>query len=188
MPPLRPQSDTMSYSDEEDTSGLGDHADLGFALRVAGFDPSALSGSRSLGGPSGSGSGGGGGFAGIAAIDNDDENAKFMDDEFNVDEEGDETAAARLARQRRDDERFYRQALAMQQAAHAPAAVAERKRKAAEQEETAREMVQRIWPEWAQGGRLKMSEIFYETPQARVNVKRLLREKKQRTREKIERE
>ena len=167
-------------SDDEDMQGV-DALGLGKILADSGVDPAAFNNLYSKTGGTSSNA-----YAGID--DGSDDDAKYMDDD--VDDALPEDADAARVRQEREaeEERWYQRAVEMQRKAEGKNAVAARKRKAAKREESALEVVKRIWPEWEKGKRLKMSQVFYETPAQLRAAEVALQKAKRAQREHIERE
>ncbi|ORY20963.1 hypothetical protein BCR39DRAFT_554452 [Naematelia encephala] len=129
-----------------DISGLG----LSSVLASVGIDPSFLDRAGVVGSSS------------VAnQLQEDDAEEKYMDDvsEVSLPSEGEEVKKARAAEQA-SEARFRRQAEKMM-------ADAERKKKSLKKEEGAEQRVKRVWPDFEKGKRLKMTEVFYDTPMMR---------------------
>nr|XP_019049032.1 transcription initiation factor TFIID subunit 1 [Kwoniella bestiolae CBS 10118]OCF27962.1 transcription initiation factor TFIID subunit 1 [Kwoniella bestiolae CBS 10118] len=150
----------MASEDE----ALGSVASFGLSsvLASAGIDLSSLGSFLGEGSASSSKQ-----IAEIEAEDNDED--KYEDD-ISVDGmEGEEDAEQRKRdeeRRKREEERWIRKGLEL------TAAVDKGKGKEKEKTKKDRELeqVMKIWPDFQQGKRLRMSEIFYETPQDRRAV------------------
>ena len=174
----------MSYSDDEDIGGvdaLGFNKilqDVGIDLNTSGL--SSVFGSNAEAGGSGSRSA----FASLDNNADDDKYEDISDSELPEDSDAQQVREKRL----KDEERWYRKAMAMQAKAESGDAVARRKRKAAKRGETAIDTVGRIWPEWEKGKRLRMSEVFYQTPATTKALEAELRRRKRGERERVERE
>jgi len=173
----------MSSSDDEDFGGVDA---LGFnkILQDVGIDLNTSGLSSVFGGNAEAG--GSGSRSAFASIDNnidDDKYEDVSDSELPEDEEAQKIRDKRI----RDEERWYRKAMAMQAKAESGDAVARRKRKAEKREETAIDMVGRIWPDWDKGKRLRMSEVFYQTPAMTKMFEAELRRRKRAERERVER-
>lgn len=138
---------------DDDEARLGDTASLGLQriLQQAGVDASTISSILDTSG----GQGGASASGAQALIDEDvsDGEDRFMDDVSDV-----ESVGEKEARQRKtaaDEARWMKRAMQMQQ---------EIRPKAVTQKEDRQGKVQKVWPEWEKGQRLRMTEVFYDTP------------------------
>lgn len=176
-------------SDDEDYGGIGGFGGLNKVLMdTAGIDPSSLGNFSTLfsksskAGPSNHASG-------YDDIDIESGPVKYMDDEFADDDlPADPEAEMVKQRREREEERMIRRTMAMQKRFQSGAAEEERKRKAAKAQESAGDLVKRVWPEFENGKRLKMSEIFYENPGQVRSAMIELSKLKRRPKERVERE
>ncbi|WVQ71168.1 hypothetical protein IAR50_000693 [Cryptococcus sp. DSM 104548] len=137
---------------------------LGRILQDAGVDPSSLS--SFLGDNSES-------TKGLTQVElsDDDDNAKFEDDISDAELEGGEEERAQRAREaetrKREEERWRKKGLEMMKQSMAKDKAKKEKRKLESsevKEETELDKVLKIWPDFAKGKRLRMTEVIYETP------------------------
>ena len=176
---------TMSQSDDED-DGLGFSLGLGLGgvLQDAGVDVAAFSSffGSSEADPSGTSGKNADGAARLAEIEGEDDDGKYMDDDDDLgasglalaggeDAEAEREARARAqAKEKAEQEEWMRRGLEMQREAEQKAAAKRRKLNAQQRdgegkkEETPLEVVRRMWPGWQPGDRLRMSQVFYQTP------------------------
>ena len=96
-----------------------------------------------------------------------------------------EEVRAREAR-KAEEERWYQRAMAMQAQAESSRAQEERARKKKERETDDAAKVKGLWPDFLQGKRLKLSEVFYETPRMKSAWAKNLERKKRRKPDRIE--
>jgi transcription initiation factor TFIID subunit 1 len=145
----------MSQSDDEDIGGA---ASLGInkILLDSGVDPESFSSLFSK-------TGGGRSSKAFAEVEAEDDDAKFMDDvsDSEMPADTEEEMRAKAARER-DEARWYNRAMQMQREAEVK--VKEQKRKDKEKILDVMEEVKVLWPDFAPGKRLKMSEVFYDSP------------------------
>jgi hypothetical protein len=151
---------------DDDVIGSVGSLGLGRLLASEGVDPNALSTLLSrTGGPSSQR------FAAEVELNSDEE--KYMDDvsDGELPAETEEDRISR-AREQAEEARFRRKALEMMKAA-VPAKVNTQ----AEEEK----VVKKVWPSFEKGKRIKMSQIFYETPadkrEYQINLARKKRRK-----------
>jgi transcription initiation factor TFIID subunit 1 len=167
--------------------GLG----LGGVLQEAGVDVAAFSSffGASEAGPSGTSGKGADGAARLAEIEGEGENeGKYMDDDDDtgisglagVVGEGEDAEQERMARQKAkarekaEQEEWMAKGLQIQREAESRAAAMAAKRRklysggadghGGVKEETPLDIVRRMWPGWQVGNRLRMSQVFYQTP------------------------
>lgn len=168
-------------SDDEDYGDIGGFGGLNKVLmETAGIDSNSLDNFSNL-----FSKGSSAGPSKLDSFDIDTGAEKYMDDDF-ADDDLPADPEAEMVRQKREreEERMIRRTMEMQKKYQSGAAEAERKRKAAKAEETAGELVKRVWPEFEKGKRIKMSEVFYENPGhkrgAFIELSRLKRTPKER--------
>jgi len=162
---------------EVDDDALGSAFGLGGVLAEIGVESSALSAflertegraSRDL----------------AAAIEVEAEaDDKFMDDvsEASLPDENDEDRQARIREQaaiKAEEDRWARRAAAEMAGTAGPSLAEKKKRR--QREETEKDLLKKVWPDFQQGTLLRMSEIFYETPADRMNWANSLLKKKRR--------
>lgn len=156
------QTTTTTIMDPEDGDGdLGSAFGLGSVLAEAGVDQAALNAflERTEGRDSRE----------MAAVAETAGEGKFMDDvsEGSLPDENDEDRMSRAREQaaiKANEERWARRAAAELSGE----AATERKRKQRRREGAKKEkVVETVWPDYAPGTVLKMTEVFYETPAAR---------------------
>lgn len=147
------EEDEVQEDDPLESTSLG----LSRVLASAGVDTSTLS--RFL--PASSTQ------QGFHDIDAESDNEDKYEDDVSEHELAPESSAdaARRDQEQRDQERWVRRAMEMQaQVGKAVEGAAEKK---ARQRQREWEEIKRVWPAYEKGKRLKMSEVFYETPQMR---------------------
>lgn len=159
--------------DEDDT--LGSAFGLGSVLAEVGVDAASLNAFLER-------------TEGKASLDMEaaieEANTKFMDD-VSDDELPDETPEDRAARQREqaairaNEERWARRAAA-EMAGGEGSGEAKRRKRQAERAQKEKDVVANVWPEFKQGTILRMSEVFYESPAARMASAAALLKKKRR--------
>lgn len=151
-------------SGDETLSSLGSLG-LGRILASAGIDPSSIG---SFLGDAGQSS------KELTQVELDEDDAKFEDDisDDELPEEGEEERRQREIDQearKREQERWMRKGLEMMKKSMEQQQTKDKKGKqkaddGKTQEERHLEEARKIWPDFDKGKRLRMSEIFYETP------------------------
>lgn len=150
-------------SEDETLSSLGSLG-LSRILASAGIDPSSIG---SFLGDAGQSS------KELTQVELDEDDAKFEDDisDDELPEEGEEERRQReidREARKREQERWMRKGLEMMKKSMEQQQTKEKKGKKADdgktQEERDLEEARKIWPDFDKGKRLRMSEIFYETP------------------------
>ena len=165
---------------EEDDFGAVSSLGLNRILADSGIDPAAFSSFFSK-------TGGGQSSSAFAQVEVEDDPEKYEDDVSDSELPAESAEEAQLRRKRAaEEDRWYRRARDMQRRAEGGAE--KRKRKQAQMAVGLEEQVKRIWPEFEMGKRLKMSEVFYETPAQVKNLEVVLGKNKKRPRDKVERE
>jgi hypothetical protein len=161
---------------DDDNDALGSAFGLGGILAEIGVESGALSAflERTEGGAASRDL--------AAAIEKDSED-KFMDDvsDASLPDETEEDREARAREQaaiKAEEDRWARRAAA-EMAGVDGLSLAERKKRR-QREETEKDLVKKVWPDFAQGTLLRMSEIFYETPADKINYTNTLLKKKRR--------
>lgn len=177
----------MSYSDDEQDDALGPSLGLGLGgvLQEAGVDISAFSSffGASEAGPSGTSGQDGDAAARFAQIEGEGE-GRYMDDddddlndlrdlaggagEYGAENEAEAREKAK-ERERAEQEMWMAKGLEIQREAEQKAAAKRRKMQADREsgeskEESPLDIVRKSWPGWQVGDRLRMSQVFYQTP------------------------
>lgn len=156
-------------SDEEDRfddpSSLGLHR----ILQQAGVDVSTLNSVYDTS----DGRNGDSATRALAELDaSDDDDAKFMDDvSVSENEEEVQERQVRQAKEEQERQRYIRRALQMQKEVRA---------KPLNAKEIAAEKVKKVWSDWERGQRLRMTEVFYDTPAMQKERERELVQAKRR--------
>ena len=167
---------------DEDALG-GASFGLSRVLADSGIDPSTFSSffSKTGGGPSHTA------FDEVDAAS--DEDAKYEDDVSDSDlpKESEEETRMRATR-KAEEERWVRRAAELQRSLHSEKEGAERDRKRRKKALDAEARIKLVWPDYEPGKRLRMSEIFYETPLQSRQWQKGLNRAKRKTRDKVERE
>ncbi|KAK4687485.1 hypothetical protein P7C73_g2628, partial [Tremellales sp. Uapishka_1] len=84
------------------------------------------------------------------------------------------------AKRKKEEERYIRIAYEQHRKENSAVTMAERARRKKDMEGSEMDQVKRIWPEFAKGERLRMSEVFYETPAQKKGYEMGLVRKKRR--------
>ena len=142
---------------EDDDLGASTSFGLNRVLASSGVDPAAFSDFFSRTGGTSSG-------AAFADVDANSDEDRYEDDvsDAELPAENVEEVRARQREQasiRAEEARWYRRAMEMQQD--------EGKKKVQEKVMNEVDMVKEVWPDFQKGRRLRMSEVFYETPKQR---------------------
>ena len=169
---------------EPNDESLGGAFGLGRVLADSGIDTAAFSSlysktSGEAAGPSTSA------FDDVDAAS--EKHAAYEDDvsDSELPAESVEEIRAREAR-KAEEERWYQRAVTMQAQAESSRGQEERERKKKERERDDTAKVKNLWPEFVQGKRLKLSEVFYETPRMKTAWAKELERKRRRKLDKIE--
>lgn len=148
---------------------------LGKLLASEGVDSSGLTTLLSRGGGGEASS-----SAQFADVDNQDsdEEAKYMDDVSDNDLPETEAEKAARAKERQEEARYKRMALQMNRELEETRAKQGKGKGKAQHDP--KDVVRRIWPEFEQGRRLRMTDVLYETPMTRKHLEHELQRKKRR--------
>ena len=166
---------------EEDS--LGGSFGLGRVLASSGIDPSAFSSFFSKTSANGAGPS----TTAYDDVDVESDHAAYEDDisDSELPVESAEEIRARELR-KAEEERWVRRAQALQAQAESEKAKAAREKRKKEREKDDAARVKALWPEFERGKRIKMSEVFYETPSMRKGWRVELGRKKRRKADNIE--
>jgi len=131
---------------DEDDVGASSSFGLNRVLASSGIDPNAFSSFFSKTGGTSS--------SAFADLDANSDSDKYEDDVSDIEQPVEDVRARE--REKADEERWYRRAMEMQKEAE--------KRKVQDKVFDEMDRVREVWPDFVKGRRLRMTEVFYETP------------------------